>query len=371
MDRELNLLAQKLAQATEPEEIFGAVGQTGEEQAAGLKKAYHQLAKLTHPDCFRSGEDQAVAQVAFPRLVGWFARAEEKRKAGLYGVSDRSLVLRTKKREYRLNGAYHQRGIYACYPGVYEENGLNFPITIKLVCDSSNNDLAQNEAAALQTLANGKSARKFWPYVPRLLDSFLYEVDGVDYQANVFERAQGWYSLVAVRKAYPDELDPRDMAWMWRRLLVALGFAHINGLLHGAVLPENVSILPEKHGLMLAEWSFSLSNAWVSDLTLSAIDPAYASWYPPEVHARETPVPGTDITMAARCMIYLLGGDPMTGACPDTVPFFLRSFFKGCTLPDKKARPQDAWALLEEFDDLIRRYWGERKFRPFVINPTL
>ncbi len=47
----------------------------------------------------------------------------------------------------------------------------------------------------------------------------------------------GFRSLTEVGTAYPDGVDPRDAAWMWRRLLVGLGFAHRAGVLHGAVLP--------------------------------------------------------------------------------------------------------------------------------------
>ena len=53
-------------------------------------------------------------------------------------------------------------------------------------------------------------------------------------------------------------VDPRDAAWMWRRLLVALGFAHRAGVLHGAVLPEHVLIHPGEHGLVLVDWCYSV-----------------------------------------------------------------------------------------------------------------
>ena len=74
-------------------------------------------------------------------------------------------------------------------------------------------------------------------------------------RASLRERAGGWYTLAEVRRAYPMGVDPKDMAWMWRRLLVALGFAHLNGVIHGAVLPDNISILPGQHGLLLENWS--------------------------------------------------------------------------------------------------------------------
>ena len=45
----------------------------------------------------------------------------------------------------------------------------------------------------------------------------------------------------------------------------------------------------------------------------------------------------------------------------------LAAFFRGCCLPSPRSRPKDAWALLREFDDLIARLWGERRFHPFAV----
>jgi hypothetical protein len=41
-------------------------------------------------------------------------------------------------------------------------------------------------------------------------------------------------------------------------------------------------------------------------------------------------------------------------------------FLKGSILPGKRA-PQNAWALLHEFDDLLHKLWGEHTFHPFKM----
>jgi hypothetical protein len=56
--------------------------------------------------------------------------------------------------------------------------------------------------------------------------------------ANLIGRLTGFHSLAEVRAAFPAGIDPQDAAWMWRRLLVAVGAAHRAGVIHGAVLPE-------------------------------------------------------------------------------------------------------------------------------------
>jgi hypothetical protein len=154
------------------------------------------------------------------------------------------------------------------------------------------------------------------------------------------------------------------MAWMWRRLLVVLGFAHANRIIHGAVLPQNIWIQPEQHGLMLTNWASAVVDPGYSGERISAIDADHVDWYPEEIFKQKLPIFGLDILFAARCMVDLLGGDPVSGILPVSVPWPIKSFFYGCILPLKRV-PQDAWALKEEFDELLERLWGERKFHPF------
>ena len=74
-------------------------------------------------------------------------------------------------------------------------------------------------------------------------------------------------SLAQVHAAYPRGLDPRDAAWMWRRLLVALGTVHAAGVVHGAVLPDHVLIHPDLHDTLIG---------WVIQDQVSAKHPGAA-----------------------------------------------------------------------------------------------
>ncbi len=377
MNAELYRVAGQLERAHQAEEVFGELNGAPSEQAANLKKAFHRLAKIAHPDAYLSPADQVVAQAAFHRLMEWHTRAVARLQAGVYGslnpMSAWRVALHTAKRTYVLDRLLAEGPLYAGYSGSFEEDGQTCAVQLKIVRNPGDNDLAENEARTLQALYTGKAAKKFGNYLPHLLDAFLYEEDGDFRQVNVFEQTPGWVPLTDVRRAYPRGVDPQEMAWIWRRVLVALGFAHLNGRIHGAVLPCNIEILPELHGLRLVEWSSSVG--WVAPPgdpvgeCLVALNPAYEHWYPAEVQRGEPPLPGTDIDMAARCMIDLLGGDPVRQTLPATVPPALRAFFRGCTLPGKRSRPQDAWTLKGEFEDLIGQLWGELKFHPFMLHP--
>ena len=164
----------------------------------------------------------------------------------------------------------------------------------------------------------------------------------------------GAYTAEEVRRAYVAAADAKDVAWIWRRLLVALGAAHRAGMVHGAALPPHVCVLPEEHGLVLIGWTCAVETG----RPIPAISGAYESWYPKEVMTKEPATPATDVALGARCMLFLLGED---------APAALRRFFRGCLLPAPRQRPQDAWALLREFDELLARLWGPRRFHPFAV----
>ena len=301
-------------------------------------------------------------------MTRWFACAQKKIAAGEYGgqpAHPAQTVLQTPTRSYTLTGDYTTRGPFNFYPCSFQELGREIPALLKVVHDPHDSDLARNEARILSLLYAGKEAARFAPYFPLLIEALDYQQDGCIYAANIFARLDGWYSLAEVRRAYPAGVDPKDMAWMFRRLLVALGFAHFKGVIHGAVLPANIWIQPDQHGLLLSDWTYAVSDVEITGEYISGLDPQYQAWYPPEVLAREQPVFGTDIYLAVRSMVYLLGGDPLSGCLPARLPGALGAFIKGCLLPGKRTRPQDAWSLKDEFDDLLARLWGKRTFHPF------
>jgi hypothetical protein len=66
-------------------------------------------------------------------------------------------------------------------------------------------------------------------------------------------------------------------------------------------------------------------------------------------------------------VVMLLGGDPGTLRMPDAVPGKIQAFLIGCALNAPHARPNDAWELHKEFDELMYRLVGKRKYRPFAM----
>ena len=150
---------------------------------------------------------------------------------------------------------------------------------------------------------------------------------------------------------------------MFNRLLEALWFVHRQGLVHGAVLPNNLLVDIRQHGLLLCEYAYAVPIG-IPPIALSG---SHATWYPPEIPARAPATHASDIFMATRCLIYILGGDPLSGELPPTVPPPIQRFIRGCLLPTPSRRPTDVGALREEFDDCLAGLYGKRAFRPFAM----
>ncbi|MDY7090476.1 MAG: molecular chaperone DnaJ, partial [Actinomycetota bacterium] len=180
----------------------------------GGESAYRAYAKAVHPDAV-SENDSATATRAFATL----------------------------SRLYRERGRVVITGDIADL--VVDGDNLN-----KIPRDPADSDLMEAEAAALTKLRE-QGDPKYRPYAPRLRDTYLHEDhERKRRRINTVERLVGFVPLDQVK----GKRDPRDVAWMWRRLLVGLGWAHRAGVIHGAVLEEHVLIHPEQHGLALVDW---------------------------------------------------------------------------------------------------------------------
>ncbi|WP_067469268.1 molecular chaperone DnaJ [Actinomadura macra] len=328
----------RLDRVRTPGDLFGG-------DAAEAVRRYRRLARLVHPDA-----TGGRTREAFIRLNALWRN---------YNGADPS-VITTRRHSYRLTGdpiGGDLAELYAAEPGTPPRRVL-----LKMPRDPRDSDLLEREAVALRQLPKDGDGR-FLPYVPRIVESFRHRdpVTGAQRQVNAMVALDGFHSLTEVGRAYPDGLDPRDAAWMWRRLLVGLGFAHRAGVLHGAVLPDHVLIHPGEHGLVLVDWCYSVPGCYAStdpSGRVPALVDRYAGWYPPEVPGRRTASPATDIFMATRCMTELMG---------DKAPRAMRSFARGCLLPAQNRRPADAWRLLTELDELLERLYGRRRFRPFHL----
>lgn len=342
--------ARAVLTARDPADLFGPLpGDTTVPPAATA--AHRRLARLLHPDA--PAGDAAL----FTRLTEMWTRYRDAVRDRI-GFDDHVLV--TAARSYHVGAAPVASGDIADLYPAHHTDGHRRSAVLKVPRSPRDNDLMKAEATALERIRERgpRSARAFFP---RLLESIRHRdaATGVERRANVLARLDGFHSLADVRRAYPDGIDPRDAAWMWRRLLVALGAAAAAGAVHGAVVPEHVLVHPEEHGLVLVDWCYSVTaHAARTAPHIPAMVPHRKDLYPPEVADRRPASARTDIYMATRCVEYVTAG---------RLPRELRAFARGCSLPAPERRPSDGFALLAELDEVLERLYGPRRFRPFTM----
>lgn len=196
-----------------------------------------------------------------------------------------------------------------------------------------------------------------------LVESFPVK-DSIQKHVNVFSNETGFYNLDEVHKQHPT-LDGKHIVWIFKRLLAAIGLAHQAGIIHAAVLPEHVMIYPgmanqkddKAHALMLVGWGHSVKNGEI----VKTISTKYRDWYPPEVLEKKQVGPGTDIYLAAKCMLHLAGDDGKH------LPSSMTRFLKSLVLAGLKMRPDDAWDLFDEFALVAKNIYGTPKFHTLAM----
>ncbi|HEU5226722.1 MAG TPA: hypothetical protein VFU49_02840, partial [Ktedonobacteraceae bacterium] len=258
---ELERIFSSLAQARCAEEVFGVLSGSQDQQLDAARRLFRQMAKAVHPDLFQAHADFKQADATFKKLVYFWEQAQARIENGSYGTTAPTeefvpFSIRTKKRHYAVERQLARGDISALYvasaiPDSKPDCLLKIPVR------PQDNDLLSNEARVLAHLRASADYPRLRHFVSQLVDSLAYQeqTSGVVRQINVLAYLDGFYSLKEVRQIYPQGIDPRHMAWIWRRLLVALGFAHLNNVIHGAVLPTHVLIHPRLHGVILIDWS--------------------------------------------------------------------------------------------------------------------
>lgn len=222
---------------------------------------------------------------------------------------------------------------------------------VKVCRNVGDADLAKNEVAVLDDLYPPEQTdEKFYRYLVKPLAREPYLV---------MPYLDEYVTVEEVIKAFPGGLDFRDVTWMFKRLLIGLGFVHNRKVIHGAVVPPHVMIHPTEHGAKLIDWSYAVRR----NTTIKAYPAVWRAYYPPEVFDKRFPTAATDIYMAAKIAVALLGGSIETNELPKEVPAEVAGLLRSCLGELPSSRPQDAWELHDEFDGIIQKLVGKPKYR--------
>lgn len=317
------------------------------EDRAAATRLHRRLTRLLHPDTAPPGR-RPEASAAFLALAEQWREYLDAGNPGPRTVT-------TRRHTYQLGDPQTTGDLAVLRRASYRRaDGTRHDALLKIPLQPYDNDLIEHEAAVLTRLDTAAEPRHR-AYAPRLIETFRHrDTGGTERRVNALEPLDGFHSLAEVAAAYPGGLDPLDAVWMWRRLLVALGWAHRARLVHCAVFPEHVLIHPGLHGLVLVDWCYATATGTTAPVLIER----HRDRYPPEIPGRRPVTEATDLHLAARCMEHLMG---------ERTPKPLAAFIRGCTLPSEAGRPHDAWRLLAELDELLDRLYGPRTFRPFTM----
>lgn len=337
-----------------------------------IKRAYRKLAAKFHPDHWTGNKSEGEekfkeATEAYEVLSNADKRKEYDKNGFVARPTPASVPVEIKSRKatYTLIKPLSTgliSDLYLC------QNATS-RVVLKVTRDARDNDLAENEARTIKKIREDKEMQQ---YFPELIDTFTIK-DGGDKKVSVYPFSDNFFSLEEIIKEYPDGVPPEDLAWMFNRMLEGLWGISKAGLVHGAFLPPNLLYGMENHGLIIMEWSLAISPETHNGTTknyIKAIHPDYKGWYPPEVPQKLTPSPATDIYMAAKCAIKVLGGNPDTNRIPTSVPEPIRNFLSSCLIPAMHRRPSDAGQLREDFGQVLKKLYGKRPFRHFKMPRT-
>jgi len=327
----LQMLGQ-IESAKSPKELYGS---------GDVEKLYRRFMLSCHPDKFAS-ESEALrkrGENAFKKVREYYDLLNGKKAAApaVFGkwVVEHAIVGGDLADIYQVTSASTPKGI------------------LKIVRSANDNDLQENEIAALRDF-HKEATNPFQRYFPNVLESF--KASGR--RAIIMTPAEmalkdgpiePMVSLEEILRRSGGKIDFRHMVWMSNRLLSALGYVHNRGRVHGAIVPSHLMYGPESHGLTLVDWCYSVTGE--SKKHIPAIVKDYRHLYPKEIFRKEPPMPGTDLFMWA-----------MIVKASTTVPRRFDGLLDWCLADSRRARPQDAWKIQDQWGTLAAEEFGKPKY---------
>lgn len=248
------------------------------------------------------------------------------------------------------------RSTYRTY---LSDDGLRF---IKQGLVDDGNRVLRKEALVIRQLRSSAGTSAYKHYFPFLIRQEPSSTGVV----MIYRAAEpSSHSAVEIHRRYPQGVAGRHVAWMFNRMLEAIGYAHLNGTVHAAVMPQHLWFDCDSHGLQLTDWT----HAKRIGQTIRYLPRRYRKWYPDSLSL--TAEPSLDIYMAAKSALYLAGVDGDSADCLEPLPRPIDRLLRSCLFESSRMRPNDAWQLHQEFRDLLETVYGEPEFCSLSMDRSL
>ncbi|MEO7330853.1 MAG: inactive serine/threonine-protein kinase VRK3 [Minicystis sp.] len=262
----------------------------------------------------------------------------------------------TEQGSYHLTTTVARGDLATVYGGIHRSTGRD--IVLKLADDAADNDLVQTERRVLSLLTSTPSPQQ--KHLPVVLDQVE---SGDGRQGTVFERFDG-LDLCTLRERLPEGLPERHLIWILRRTLSVLGLAHARGILHGNIEPAHIVVRPRDHNVWLCDWCWAIVEPKRTGQTFRCLNEDYS---PPEARERKPPLPSSDLYSLGKTMIYAAGGDPVEKTLPVSMDERVQRFLKFFAYESPLGRPQDAWDMYKQVDNLRKEVFGTHEFVELIV----
>ena len=253
---------------------------------------------------------------------------------------------------------------------VYRGMRARFPtelVILKVLRDQTKQARLDNEWNILQALQKSASpgAETFARLLPEpVMHGHVTANTFEGRRVTVIRWASGFHhTFEAVQRAYPKGIPPRASIWVWRRILEALSFIHVSGIVHGAVLPQHLLVQDNEHGVRLVDYG----AAGYTSQKLQFLTEGCDAFYPAGVQIGSTLTQQLDLVMSARCIMTILGGRPADAFLPASVPVPLAALVRRVATSDPSSNSERAWSLREELGRLADTVFGAPQFNPIVM----
>jgi hypothetical protein len=317
-----------------------------DEKAA--QKRFQRFLRVAHPDV--NPTRKADAEKAFVNLNSIWKTYTHKTGTAKGGNTN---TIKTRRHEFEFQEKRYQVDGTVYYNATYDAGHKDAFIAFAARTDINSLFLeGMRNVIAIRKVANEK-VRGFFPEV---IDTFAFQNGTSEVSAVALKTEESFkdmFTLRDVKSDYPDGIPARQVAWMYRRMLIALNETHKAGFVHGGAYIDSFMIHPERHGLVLKDWQYSVKINEPARL----LNKAATMLYLPEVNDYKGLTPRVDISLAAKAALFLCD--------EDTPSRFLRALRGTSQFP-----PADTATAITEFEELIEELWGPKEWQVFKMKRT-
>ena len=370
MDADLEPVYQEVMEAVHPEDLFGSEDIVLPVQYLldFLGDKHKKLSAICDPDTYSNPDDSEAAGEAERKLDQLHREATRRIANGTYGYpgfglprpgyASKSFDVGTAR--YYVGSKLAAGSQSTLYQGFLDRDGLNIgEVVLKIARDATDNHFIEREARNLHLLHAVEVPQ--WKHLPCLLGTFRAGT-----RVGLVLRKISGFTFTQVHKhpTHAKGVDQRHIVWMLDRLLSCLGYVHNRGIVHGALNPDHVMIVPSTHNAILCGWNTAVHEPAISGETVELADPEFSA---PEALDEGDVGPWSDIYSVGKLMIWLMGGNADQEQIPDGVEPQIRNFLLKLVKRDHHKRPADAWELYAEQCAIKDSLWP-REFLHFDMS---